>query len=90
MIDTKPDERIKAVALCLTGAMILNRLFVATKPAAENANSVEDKTQKITHHLRDLVRTLCPVSPRASLFLGTKVGDSEIGHHFRGLVASLG
>ena len=72
LIGTRPDKRFEAVALCLAGAIILNRLLVATKPAAENANSIEDETQKIAHHLLDLVRPLCQVSPRASLFLGTK------------------
>ncbi len=76
-IDTRPGERFEAVALCLAGAMILNRLLVATKPAAENANSIEDETQKIAHHLLDLVRALGPVSPRASLFLGTKVQTAK-------------
>ena len=51
LTDTKPDERVKAVALCLAGAMILNRLLVATKPAAENANSMEDETQKVSQKL---------------------------------------
>lgn len=77
LIDPKPDERVKAVALCLAGTMILNRPLVATKPAAENVNSIEDETQKIAHHLRDLVRALCPVSPRASLLLGTKVETAK-------------
>ena len=77
LIDTRLDERFEAVALCLAGAMILNRLLVATKLAAENANSIEDETQKIAHHLLDLVRTLCPVNPRASLFLGTKVETAK-------------
>lgn len=76
-IDTRPDERFEAVALCLAGAMILNRLLVATKPAAENANSIEDETQEIAHQLLDLVRTLGPVSPRTNLFLGTKVETAK-------------
>lgn len=46
LIDTKPEERVKAVTLRLAGAMILNRLLVPTKPTAENAKSIEDETPK--------------------------------------------
>lgn len=77
LIDTRLDEKFEAVALCLVGAMILNRLLVATKPAAENANFIEDETQKISHHLLDLVQNLCLVSPGANLFLDTKAETAK-------------